>query len=214
MNLSWHNIDQVFVSSRLTYFYRSYYPLLKFSFPDFSLSSFEIMTWNLVYEFVLNRSSSHLLRFYRSYGPLRKLSFPDFSLSSFEIMTWNLVYEFVLNRHTCEPPDGRINSPVSLGRLPISNILPNSPDFYMFMSQMCSLHHVHLGQRSKMQLELIEQHSYGLLNPLHSAEVVDSHFEVCFNNFIYPSRVDYFTLGWSLFEYLLGFNSKFQNIYF
>ena len=63
--------------------------------------------------------------------------------------------------HTCEPPDGRINSPVFLGHLPISNILPNSPDFYMFLpnsldfnmftSQMCNLHHVHLGQGSKMQ---------------------------------------------------------------
>ena len=98
-----------------------------------------------------------------------------------------------------------------LGRLPISNILPNSPDFYMFTSQMCSLHHVHLGQQSKMQLE---RHTCGLLNPLHNAEVVHSHFKVCFNNFIYPPRVDYFTLGWSLFEYLLSFNSKFQNIYF
>ena len=53
MNLSWHNTDQVWVSLRLTYFYRSYCPLLKFSFPDFSLLSFQILTWNLVYEFVL-----------------------------------------------------------------------------------------------------------------------------------------------------------------
>ena len=43
----------------------------------------------------------------------------------------------------------------------------------MFMSQMCSLHHVHLGQQSKMQLERC---TCGRLNPLHSAEVVDSHF--------------------------------------
>ena len=55
MNLSWHNTDQVRVSSRLIYFYRSYCPLLKFSFPDFSLLSFEMLTWNLVhvYEFVM-----------------------------------------------------------------------------------------------------------------------------------------------------------------
>ena len=55
--------------------------------------------------------------------------------------------------HTCEPPDRRTNSPVFLGHLPISNILPYSPDFYMFLpyspdfymftSQMCNLHHVH-----------------------------------------------------------------------
>ena len=52
MNLSCHNTDQVRVSLRLTYFYKSYCPLLKSSFPDFSLPSFEILTWNLVYEFV------------------------------------------------------------------------------------------------------------------------------------------------------------------
>ena len=53
--------------------------------------------------------------------------------------------------HTCEPPDGRLNYPVFLGCLQISNILLNSPEFYMFKSQMCILHYVHLGQRSKMQ---------------------------------------------------------------
>ena len=60
MDSSWHNTDQVWVSSRLTYFYRNYYPLLIFSFPGFSLPSFEILTWNLVYEFALTqyRSSS------------------------------------------------------------------------------------------------------------------------------------------------------------
>ena len=64
---------------------------------------------------------------------------------------------------------------------------------------------------SKMHLE---RHTCGLMNYFHSAEVVDSHFKFCFNNFIYQPRVDYFTLGCSLFEYLLCFNSKFQNIYF
>ena len=53
MNLSWHNTDQVRVSSHLTYIYMSYCPLLKLSFPDFSLLSFEILSWNLVYEFVM-----------------------------------------------------------------------------------------------------------------------------------------------------------------
>ena len=52
INLSWHKTNQVWVSSCLTYFYRSYCPLLKFCFPDFSLPSFEILTCNLVYEFV------------------------------------------------------------------------------------------------------------------------------------------------------------------
>ena len=73
-------------------------------------------------------------------------------------------------KHTCEPSDGRMNSPVFWGHLPISNILPNSPDFYMFLpyspdfylftSQMCNLHHVHLGQGSKMQFEW---HTCGIL---------------------------------------------------
>ena len=53
VNSSLYSTDQVWVSSCLTYFYRSYCPLLKFSFPGFSLPSFEILTWNLVYEFVL-----------------------------------------------------------------------------------------------------------------------------------------------------------------
>ena len=53
MKLSWHNTDHVRVLSRWIYFYRSYCPLLKFSFPDFSLQLFEILTWNLIYEFAL-----------------------------------------------------------------------------------------------------------------------------------------------------------------
>ena len=85
-------------------------------------------------------------------------------------------------------------------------ILPNSPDFYMFTSQMCRFAPCAFRptkqdaiRSNKMQLE---RHACGLLNPLHSAEVVDSHFKVCFSNFIYPPRVDYFTLGCSLFVIL------------
>ena len=65
MNWFWLNTNQVRVSSRLTYFYRSYCPLWKFSFPDFSLQSFEILTWNLIYLFVfmLYRSSSTFVAF-------------------------------------------------------------------------------------------------------------------------------------------------------
>ena len=65
VNLSWHNTDQVWVSSHVTFFYRSYCPLLKFSFLGFSLLSFDILTWNLVYEFVLTqyRSSSSFVVF-------------------------------------------------------------------------------------------------------------------------------------------------------
>ena len=49
MNWFQLNTDQVRVLSRLTYFFRSNRPLLKFRFPDFSLQSFEILTWNFVY---------------------------------------------------------------------------------------------------------------------------------------------------------------------
>ena len=50
----------------------------------------------------------------------------------------------------------------------------------------------------------------GILNPLHSAEVFYCHFKFCFNNFIYPPWVDYFTLGWWLFEYLLASTVNFK----
>ena len=84
MNWCWHNTDQVQVSSRLTRFYRSYCPLLKFSFLDFSRQFLRYcpeiwyMNW-----FRLNtdqvRLSSRLTYFYRSYCSLLKFSFPDFS---------------------------------------------------------------------------------------------------------------------------------------
>ena len=89
--------------------------------------------------------------------------------------------------------------------------LPYSPEYYMIRSQMCNLHHVHLGQGSKMQ---IEWHTCDILNPLHSAEVFYSHFKICFNNFIYPP------LGWLFHTWLMiiwifvSFNSKFQNIFY
>ena len=46
-------MDQVRVLFRLTYFYMSYCPLLKFGFHYFSLWSFEIFDRNFVCEFVL-----------------------------------------------------------------------------------------------------------------------------------------------------------------
>ena len=125
---------------------------------------------------------------------------------------WQLVFSW---NHTCEPSDGRINSPFFLGHLPISNILPNSPDFYMFLpyspafymftSQMCNLHHVHLGQGSKMQFEWHLWY-FEFLTQCRS-------LLICFNNFIYPPWVDYFTLRWWLFEYLLASTVNFK-IYF
>ena len=51
MNLSLRNTGQVCLLSPLNHFYMSYCPFLKFSFQDFSLSSFEILALNLIYEF-------------------------------------------------------------------------------------------------------------------------------------------------------------------
>ena len=89
----------MWVLSRLTYFYRSYCPLLKFSFPDFSLQFFfryrlEIWYMNLSRQNKEQvRILSRLTHFYRSYCPLPKFSFLEFSLlfflPSFEILTSN-----------------------------------------------------------------------------------------------------------------------------
>ena len=102
MDLSWHNTDHVWLLLCLTYFYMSYCPLLKFRFPDFSLLSFDILTWNFIYEFVLTYYSQVKFdfgrvwpTFYTSYCPLLKFRFLDFSLPSFDILTWNFMYEFV-----------------------------------------------------------------------------------------------------------------------
>ena len=71
----------------------SYCPLLKFTFPNFSLSSFDILTSNLVYEyhtFTLYRSSSTFVALYiLSLGLLSfvKFSFPNFSVWPYRIMT-------------------------------------------------------------------------------------------------------------------------------
>ena len=118
--------------------------------------------------------------------------------------------------HTCEPPDRRTNSPVFLGHLPISNILPNSPDFYWLLRVppvFSWLLHVHVPnvQFAPCAFRPRKQDATcGTLILLHSAEVFYSHFKFCFNNFIYPPWVDYFTLGWWLFEYLLASTVNFK----
>ena len=80
MNLSWHDTSQVRLWLCLTYFYMNYCPLLKFRFPDFSLSSFDILCWNFIYEFVLTsyRSNSTLVAFdllLHELLPFAKISF-------------------------------------------------------------------------------------------------------------------------------------------
>ena len=118
--------------------------------------------------------------------------------------------------HTCETPDGRMNSPVFLGHLPFSNILPYSPDFYMFLPyspDFCV--HVPNVQFAPCAFRPRKQDAIWMtylwyFESLHSAEVFYSHFKICFNNFIYPPWVDYFTLGWWLFEYLLASTVNFK----
>ena len=70
--------------------------------PNFSQSSFEILTWNLVYTTLSwhdtdqFRLLSWLTFFYLSCCPFQKFGFLDFPLLSFVILTLNLVNEFVL----------------------------------------------------------------------------------------------------------------------
>ena len=64
--------------------------------------------------------------------------------------------------------------------------------------------------RSRKQGAIWMTYRGRILNPLHSAEVFYSHFKICFNNFIYPPWVDFFTLGWWLFEYLLASTVNFK----
>ena len=46
MNLSWHNTDQVWLLTPINEWHTSYFLLLRFSFPDFSLPSLTILTSN------------------------------------------------------------------------------------------------------------------------------------------------------------------------
>ena len=94
MNLSWHNTGQVRLGSCLTYFYMSYCPLLKFRFPDFSLSSFDILSWNVIYGFVLTyyRSSFNFVVFdllLIELLPCANIKFSDLFSSCLVILTWH-----------------------------------------------------------------------------------------------------------------------------
>ena len=76
------------------------------SFPHFSLTCFDIFSWNCAYDFVLlyYRSSSsvvNLRQFLWELCPFWNLnywkySFPHFSLTCFDILSWNFAYDFVL----------------------------------------------------------------------------------------------------------------------
>ena len=99
MNWLCHTTDRVRVSSRLADFNRSYCHSFKFSFPDFSLHSFEILTWNIVY---MNLSScftdyvqisSRLTYFH--------LSYPNFSVSPYKMTRffWMNLYRHKFNTY-------------------------------------------------------------------------------------------------------------------
>ena len=73
------------------------------SFPHFSLTCFDILSWNFAYDFLLPyyRSSFSVVKFV-GVMPLFELrilkihSFPHFSLTCFDILSWNFAYDFVL----------------------------------------------------------------------------------------------------------------------
>ena len=79
---------------------------LKYSFPHFSLTCFDILSWNFAHDFVLlyYRSSSSVLNLRQFLWELcpfwilnyLKYSFPHFSLTCFDILSWNFAYDFVL----------------------------------------------------------------------------------------------------------------------
>ena len=76
------------------------------SFPHFSLTCCDILSWNCAYDFVLlyYRSSSsvvNLRQFLWELCPFWNLnywkySFPHFCLTCFDILSWNFAYDFVL----------------------------------------------------------------------------------------------------------------------
>ena len=72
------------------------------SFPHFSLTCFDIVSWNFAYAFALlyYRSSSIVVNFCGSYAPLELRileihSFPRFSLKPFHILSLKFAYYFL-----------------------------------------------------------------------------------------------------------------------
>ena len=76
------------------------------SFPHFSLTCLDILSWNFAYGFVLlyYRSSSSVVNLRQLLWELCpfwnlnywKYSFPHFSLTCFDILSWNFAHDFVL----------------------------------------------------------------------------------------------------------------------
>ena len=76
------------------------------SFPHFSPSCFDILSWNFAHDFVLiyYRASSSVVTFRQFLKELcffmdlvyRKYSFPHFSHTCFDILSWNFAHDFVI----------------------------------------------------------------------------------------------------------------------
>ena len=76
------------------------------SFPHFSLTCLDILSWNFAYDFVLlyYRSNSSVVNLRQLLWELCpfwnlnywKYSFPHFSLTCFDILSWNFAHDFVL----------------------------------------------------------------------------------------------------------------------
>ena len=82
-------------------------PSVRHSFPHFSPTCFEILSWNFVYHFIMMhvRASSNAINFRQflmelcplfNFKLLQICSFPHFSPSCFDVSSWNLAYDFVL----------------------------------------------------------------------------------------------------------------------
>ena len=79
------------------------------SFPHFSLTSFDILSWNFAYNFVVlyYRSSLSVVKLYQFLWEICpfwnseywKYSFPHFSLTCFDILSWNFAHDFVLLKY-------------------------------------------------------------------------------------------------------------------
>ena len=77
------------------------------SFPHFSLTRFDILSWNFAFDFGLlyYRSSSSVVNFRQFFVGVMPLlerrileihSFPHFPLTRFDILSWNFAFDFVL----------------------------------------------------------------------------------------------------------------------
>ena len=95
----WRVTDQIWLSSRLTYFFTSYCPLFKIRFLDFSRLCFHISEWKLVAFFHMRSYRSSLTfatidLLFHELLPFFKIRFPDFSRLCFHISQWQLVASF------------------------------------------------------------------------------------------------------------------------